>query len=102
MAKTIGIVSLGCAKNQVNAEQMLYLLDAAGYEITTQVEDVDVVIVNTCGFIESAKSEAINQILELAALKAEGKIGKILVTGCLPERYRTELLKELLSSNSWA
>lgn len=95
MAKSIGIVSLGCAKNQVNAEQMLYLLDAAGYEITTQVEDVDVVIVNTCGFIESAKSEAINQILELAALKAERKIGKILVTGCLPERYRTELLQEL-------
>ena len=95
MAKTIGIVSLGCAKNQVNAEQMLYLLDAAGYEVTAQVEDVDAVIVNTCGFIESAKSEAINEILEMAALKAEGKIGKILVTGCLPQRYQLELLSEL-------
>ena len=95
MAKTIGIVSLGCAKNQVNAEQMLYLLDAAGYEVTAQIEDVDAVIVNTCGFIESAKSEAINEILELAALKSEGKIGKILVTGCLPQRYQTELMSEL-------
>lgn len=95
MAKTIGMVSLGCAKNQVNAEQMLYLLDAAGYEVTARVEDVDAVIVNTCGFIESAKSEAIHEILELAALKAEGKIGKILVTGCLSQRYQSELLTEL-------
>ena len=95
MAYTVGMVSLGCAKNQVNAEQMLYLLDAAGYEVTARVEDVDVVIVNTCGFIETAKSEAINEILELAALKAEGKVGKILVTGCLSQRYRDELMNEL-------
>ena len=92
---TVGCVSLGCAKNQVNSEQMLFLLDQAGYEITTRVENVDVVIVNTCGFIESAKSEAIAQILELAELKAEGKIGSILVTGCLAQRYQEELLKEL-------
>ena len=92
---TVGCVSLGCAKNQVNSEQMLFLLDQAGYEITTRVENVDVVIVNTCGFIESAKSEAITQILELAELKAEGKIGSILVTGCLAQRYQDELLSEL-------
>ncbi len=92
---TVGFVSLGCAKNQVNSEQMLYLLDQAGYEITTRVENTDVVVVNTCGFIESAKSEAITEILELAALKAEGKIGRILVTGCLAQRYQDELLKEL-------
>ena len=92
---TVGLVSLGCAKNQVNSEQMLCLLAEAGYEITDRVDDVDVVVVNTCGFIESAKSEAIAEILELAALKAEGKIKKILVAGCLAQRYSDELLQEL-------
>lgn len=91
----IGMVSLGCAKNQVNSEQMLYLLHQNGYEITLEVENTDAVIVNTCGFIESAKSEAIAEILELAALKAEGKIGKIIVTGCLAQRYAAELRTEL-------
>lgn len=95
MSKTIGFVSLGCAKNQVNSEQMLYLLDQAGYEITTRVENVDVVVVNTCGFIDSAKSEAIAEIIELGKLKEEGKIGKILVAGCLPQRYPDELMQEL-------
>lgn len=91
----IGMVSLGCAKNQVNSEQMLYLLHQNGYEITLEVENTDAVIVNTCGFIESAKSEAIAEILELAALKSEGKIGKIIVTGCLAQRYAAELRTEL-------
>ena len=95
MSKRIGLVSLGCAKNQVNAEQMLHLLDEAGYEITADTEDIDAVIVNTCGFIESAKMEAINTILELAQAKCEGKIGKIIVTGCLAQRYKDELLKEM-------
>lgn len=95
MSQKIGMVSLGCAKNQVNSEQMLYQLHTGGYEITTNVENTDAVIVNTCGFIESAKSEAIAEILELAALKDEGKIGKIIVTGCLAQRYADELRTEL-------
>jgi ribosomal protein S12 methylthiotransferase len=95
MAKTIGFVSLGCAKNQVNSEQMIYLLDQAGYQLTTRVENVDVVVVNTCGFIDSAKSEAIAEIIELGKLKEEGKIGKILVAGCLSQRYQDELMQEL-------
>ena len=95
MGKKVAMVSLGCAKNQVDAEQMLCLLHEAGYEVTTEVEYSDVTIVNTCGFIESAKSEAIQEILELGLLKNEGKIGKILVTGCLSQRYKDELMEEL-------
>lgn len=95
MSKKIGLVSLGCAKNLVNSEQMLYLLDEAGFEITGETENVDAVIVNTCGFIESAKMEAIDTILELAQGKCQGKIGKIIVTGCLSQRYRDELLQEM-------
>ncbi len=95
MKKKVAMVSLGCAKNQVDAEQMLCLLHEAGYEITTEVEYSDVTIVNTCGFIESAKSEAIQEILELGLLKNEGKIGKILVSGCLSQRYQDELMEEL-------
>ena len=95
MGNRIGVISLGCAKNQVNAEQMMYLLREAGYEILPSVEGADVVIINTCGFIDSAKSEAIDNILAMAALKAEGIIGKILVTGCLSQRYQQEILNEL-------
>ncbi len=95
MGKKVAMVSLGCAKNQVDAEQMLCLLHEAGYEITTEVEYCDVAIVNTCGFIESAKSEAIQEILELGLLKNEGKIGKILVSGCLSQRYKDQLMEEL-------
>ena len=95
MGKKVAMVSLGCAKNQVDAEQMLCLLHEAGYEITTEVEYSDVTIVNTCGFIESAKSEAIQEILELGLLKKEGKIGKILVSGCLSQRYQDQLTEEL-------
>ena len=95
MGKKVAMVSLGCAKNQVDAEQMLCLLHEAGYEITTEVEYSDVTIVNTCGFIESAKSEAIQEILELGLLKKEGKIGKILVSGCLSQRSQAQLMEEL-------
>lgn len=95
MGKRIGVISLGCAKNQVNAEQMMFLLQEAGYQILPTVEGADVVIINTCGFIDSAKSEAIDNILAMAALKQEGQIGKILVTGCLSQRYQEEILKEL-------
>ena len=95
MGKRIGMISLGCAKNQVNAEQMMYLLQQAGYELLSGVEGADVVIINTCGFIDSAKSEAIDNILAMGALKEEGIIGKILVTGCLSQRYQEEILQEM-------
>ena len=95
MGKRIGMISLGCAKNQVNAEHMLYLLREAGYELLPSVEGADVVIINTCGFIDSAKSEAIDNILAMGQLKEQGIIGKILVTGCLSQRYQNEILGEL-------
>ena len=95
MTHTIGMISLGCAKNQVNAEHMLWLLRQAGYEISPDPDGAELVIVNTCGFIESAKTEAIDNILAMAQLKAEGRIQKILVTGCLAQRYQEEILKEL-------
>lgn len=95
MSERIGMVSLGCAKNQVNAEQMLYLLKEAGYEIGETPDGCDLAIVNTCGFIESAKSEAISHILALGELKKENRLGKILVTGCLAQRYQEEIVKEL-------
>ena len=95
MSERIGMVSLGCAKNQVNAEQMLFLLQQAGFEIAGDPDGCDLAIVNTCGFIDSAKSEAIDNILALGQLKAEGRLGKILVTGCLAQRYQEEILQEL-------
>ena len=95
MGKCIGMISLGCAKNQVNAEQMMFLLQEAGYTLLGGVEGADVVIINTCGFIDSAKTEAIDNILAMGALKDEGVIGKILVTGCLSQRYQKEILDEM-------
>ena len=94
MAK-IGFISLGCAKNQVNCEHMMFLLRQAGHEILSDVRGADVVIINTCGFIDSAKSEAIDNILAMANLKAQGDVGKILVTGCLSQRYQDEILQEM-------
>lgn len=79
----VGIVSLGCAKNQVDAEMLLYTLKNRGFIIVNDPADADAVIVNTCGFIESAKQESINEIIELGKLKDEGKIKAIIVTGCL-------------------
>ena len=95
MSKRIGMVSLGCAKNQVNAEQMLYLLQQAGFDISASPDGCDLAIVNTCGFIDSAKQEAIDNILALGALKEEGRLGKILVTGCLAQRYQEEIVREM-------
>jgi ribosomal protein S12 methylthiotransferase len=89
------MVSLGCAKNLVNGEQMLHLLQAAGYEITADLGETEVLIINTCAFIDSAKQEAIDNILEFAELKKEGRLKKLLVAGCLSQRYRKEILKEL-------
>ena len=95
MDKTFAMISLGCAKNLVNSEQMLYLLDEAGYRLGPDPEGADFAIVNTCGFIDAAKSEAIENILSLAALKNEGKLGGLIVTGCLSERYKDSILAEL-------
>ena len=91
----VAFISLGCAKNLVNTEQMMALARDAGYELTAEPEGADVAVLNTCGFIDSAKSEAIQNILELAALKEEGKLGKLLVTGCLSQRYQDELMQEM-------
>ena len=92
---TFSLTSLGCAKNLVNSEQMLYLLQEAGFTMLPEPDGADFAVINTCGFIDAAKSEAIDCILEHAALKAEGRLGGIIVTGCLPERYPDEIMKEL-------
>ena len=95
MSERIGMVSLGCAKNQVNAEQMLFLLQQAGFEVTGDPDGCDLAVVNTCGFIDSAKQEAIDNILALGQLKEAGRLGKILVTGCLAQRYQEEIIREM-------
>ena len=91
----VGMISLGCPKNQVDAERMLALLDRNSFEIADCYDGADAVIINTCGFIDAAKEEAIENILEMAALKEEGTIKKIIVTGCLGERYREEIFTEM-------
>ena len=91
----IGFISLGCAKNQVDCERMMYRVQEAGHTVCSGVAGCDVVVINTCGFIDSAKSEAIDYILQMAGLKAEGSVGKILVTGCLSQRYQDQILQEL-------
>lgn len=88
---TIGVISLGCAKNQVDTERMLGLLTEAGHALTSDPAEADVLIVNTCGFIESAKQESIDAILEMAQYKQGGRCQRLVVTGCLSERYREEL-----------
>lgn len=95
MEKTFAMISLGCAKNLVNSEQMLYLMSEAGYTLVPEAEGADLAVVNTCGFIDAAKSEAIDSILELAELKKQGKLGGLIVTGCLAQRYRDSILSEL-------
>jgi ribosomal protein S12 methylthiotransferase len=91
----IGFISLGCAKNQVDCERMMYRVQEAGHTVKGDIVGSDVVVINTCGFIDSAKSEAIDFILQTAALKAEGLVGKILVTGCLSQRYQEEIMNEM-------
>ena len=91
----IGFISLGCAKNQVDCERMMYRVQEAGHTVKADIVGSDVVVINTCGFIDSAKSEAIDYILQTAALKAEGLVGKILVTGCLSQRYQRDILSEM-------
>ena len=91
----VSFISLGCAKNLVNTEQMMALCREAGIELQEQPEGTDAVVINTCGFIDSAKAEAIDTILSMAQLKEDGRLGKILVTGCLTQRYQQEILDEL-------
>ena len=91
----IGFISLGCAKNQVDCERMMYRVQEAGHTVCEGIVGCDVVVINTCGFIDSAKAEAIDFILQTAGLKADGQVGKILVTGCLSQRYQDEILEQL-------
>lgn len=91
----IGFISLGCAKNQVDCERMMHRVQEAGHTVKADIVGSDVVVINTCGFIDSAKSEAIDYILQTAALKQQGLVGKILVTGCLSQRYQQEITKEM-------
>ncbi len=89
------MVSLGCSKNQVDAERLLYSLQEAGFALSGNTGDCDVVIINTCAFIEDAKKESIDTIFEFAAQKGKGRLKGLVVTGCMPERYREEFVKEL-------
>ena len=95
MSHKIAFVSLGCPKNQVDAEQMLYTLRSAGYEIVSEEAEAEVIIINTCGFIEDAKREAIENIIEASHYKNEGKLKLLVVTGCLAERYRDDITEEI-------
>ena len=91
----IGFLSLGCPKNLVDGEVMLGMAREAGHEITTDAAHAEVLVVNTCAFIDSAKQESIDAILEMAAQKRDGRCSRLVVTGCLAERYRDELKKEI-------
>src|SRR5271165_3921775 len=91
----IGFVSLGCPKNLVDSEVMMGLLAAGGAQITPRAEDADIIVVNTCSFIDSAKQESVDTILEMAQHKAAGRAQKLIVAGCLVERYRNEIQKNI-------
>jgi ribosomal protein S12 methylthiotransferase len=95
MMKKVGFISLGCPKNLVDSEVMMGQLKQDGYQITADAEDADTVVVNTCGFIDAAKQESIAAILEAAKLKTEGKATRLIVAGCLVERYRDQLKTEM-------
>src|SRR5215831_8508238 len=91
----VGFVSLGCPKNLVDSEVMMGMLQTGGAQITARAEDADVIVVNTCSFIDSAKQESVNTILEMAQHKTTGKAQKLIVAGCLVERYRNEIQKNI-------
>ena len=95
MPYNVSFISLGCAKNQVNCEQMMATVQHAGHNVILSPEGADVAVVNTCGFLASACEEAIDNILEMAELKKEGKLKKIIVTGCMAQRYKDDVLREL-------
>ncbi|MEG1028441.1 MAG: 30S ribosomal protein S12 methylthiotransferase RimO, partial [Oscillospiraceae bacterium] len=89
----VSMISLGCCKNQIDAEMMLSTIQNGGFELCGDVGDV--VIINTCGFIQPAKEEAIENILEMAKLKEEDRVKAIIVTGCMAERYKEQILEEM-------
>ena len=91
----MSMLSLGCDKNTVDSEMMLGLMNEKGFEYTDIDEEAEVMIINTCGFIQSAKEESINAILEAARLKEEGNLKALIVTGCLAQRYKDEIIKEI-------
>src|ERR1700723_4589850 len=91
----VGFVSLGCPKNLVDSEVMMGLLDRAGARLTARPEEADILVVNTCSFIDTAKQESVDTILEMARLKTEGRAKKLVVAGCLVERYRDEIRKSI-------
>src|SRR5215470_8174894 len=91
----VGFVSLGCPKNLVDSEVMMGLLETGGAKITPKAEEADVIVVNTCSFIDTAKQESVNTILEMAQHKIRGKATKLVVAGCLVERYRDEIRKNI-------
>ena len=95
MPKTVGVVSLGCAKNRIDTEQMLGLLRAGGWTITADPADAEVIIVNTCGFIDPAKQESIDSILEMAEYKKTGACRLLVATGCLVQRYSGALAEQM-------
>ena len=93
--KKIGFVSLGCPKNLVDTEVMMGLLSQGGAQITPRADEADIIVVNTCSFIDSAKQESVDAILEMAQLKTSGRAQKLIVAGCLVERYRNEIQKNI-------
>src|ERR1700760_2362773 len=93
--KKVGFVSLGCPKNLVDSEVMMGLLAQSGAQITARAEDADIIVVNTCSFIDTAKQESVDTILEMAAHKSTGRAQKLIVAGCLVERYRNEIQKNI-------
>ena len=97
MPYNVSFISLGCAKNQVNCEQMMATVQHAGHNVILSPEGADVAVVNTCGFLASACEEAIDNILEMAELKKEGKLKKIIVTGCMAQRYKDDVLREVMA-----
>ncbi len=97
----VGFVSLGCPKNLVDSEVMMGMLQTGGAQITARAEDADVIVVNTCSFIDSAKQESVNTILEMAQHKITGKAQKLIVAGCLVERYRTKSRRTFLKLTPW-
>lgn len=97
----VGFIGLGCEKNMINTEQMIYRVKEAGHTIVSDADAAEVIVINTCGFIESAKREAIETILEMVELKKEGKIKKIVICGCLPQRYQDSIAEELYEGDAF-
>ena len=95
MERTVGLISLGCSKNRVDSEVMLGILTQNGYTIVNDPAQADVILVNTCGFIQSAKEESIDAILDMARYKKGGRLKKLVVTGCLSQRYGREIRDDM-------